>query len=245
MRKLAPLLVALPLVCAAQPQSPERYQEVLKEREEVLVLLRGVSRIKEADFGNVIQFSDASRGVFYAVTKENHPAHPAMVTRQLAEENGKPIVKLVNYLSGGDRAAFQRWLADIAAGDKAVLEGSPASAGTQPTLQARNAIEYKSPQEAYAALSKKVGPEGRRDRDGWIAFDEKVADNTVLWVFVPQTHPAYPATVKRTVIENDGKLYIDMRILCGAQKSVCDDLVRDFTALNEQMRREIEAKRGR
>ena len=243
--KLAPLLMALPLVCAAQPQDMERYKGVLKEREEVLALLRGTARIKEMDYPDVIQFVDERRGTFFVITKENHPAHPAMVTRELAEENGKPVMKLVNSMSGGDRAAFQRWIGELAARDKMAMEQSSPRAGTQPTLPAGNAIEYKSVQEASDVLRNKPGAQGRREQDGWVTFNETVAGNTVLWAFVPQTDPAFPAVVKRTLLERDGQIYLDMRVLCGAQKSACDKLVREFEELNERMRREIDAKRGK
>jgi len=249
LRKLAPLLLALPLAlpltCAAQPQDMARYKEVMKDREEILTLLRGTARIEETDFPNAIQFVDEQRGIIYLVTKQNHPAHPAMVTRRLAEENGKPVMKMDSE-SGGNRAAFQRWLAELAASDKATLEGTQARASAPPPAPPSGGeIEYKTVQQALASLRAKPGAQARRDEEGWITISEQVAGNTVLWTFVPQAHPAYPAGVKRTILERGGSLYIDMRVLCEAQKAACDKLVREFQALNERMRREVGSGGGR
>ncbi len=73
---------------------------------------------------------------------------------------------------------------------------------------------------------------------GWTVVIEK--NGLTLWSFTPQGHPAYPAVVKRTASKKDGAWFINMSVLCQAEKAPCDKLVEDFKLLNEQMRQSIE-----
>lgn len=82
-----------------------------------------------------------------------------------------------------------------------------------------------------------------RESDGWTDIVDKTGPNMSLWNFVPASDPAYPAVVKRTVLDQKGDLYIDMRVLCGAPKSACDRLTRDFQTLTEKMKAEMNARR--
>ncbi len=66
-----------------------------------------------------------------------------------------------------------------------------------------------------------------------------------LWSFVPKDHPAYPAVVKRVMSQNGaGSWAVNMSVHCEAAKAACDQLVRDFDELNEQMRKDIEKRTG-
>ncbi|WP_181242735.1 molecular chaperone DnaJ [Caulobacter vibrioides] len=57
-----------------------------------------------------------------------------------------------------------------------------------------------------------------------------------LWSFPGAKHPAYPAAVRREVVTGpDGKVYVQMQVLCEASKPACDDLVRSFQALNKKI----------
>ena len=102
-------------------------------------------------------------------------------------------------------------------------------------------IGYKDVSAAYEALSTKEGVVGS-NQGGWVIFKDST-DNS-LWSFTPQEHPAYPSTIKRTVVEQEGKLLIDMRALCGAEQSACDDLIREFRKMNEKKESELNAKRA-
>src|SRR5690625_130003 len=57
-----------------------------------------------------------------------------------------------------------------------------------------------------------------------------------LWSFTPEQHPAHPSVVKRTTVEKDGKVFINMAASCKAEKSVCDQLVNAFLKLNNKIR---------
>ena len=67
--------------------------------------------------------------------------------------------------------------------------------------------------------------------------------NEGVWSLTPREHPAHPAAVRRIPKEKDGQLFIDMRVLCGADKSSCDKLVEEFKAMNEQMAEQLKSKR--
>ena len=68
---------------------------------------------------------------------------------------------------------------------------------------------------------------------GWTIVEDRAA--STYWSFTPPGHPAYPAAVKRTVVQRDGAFAIDLTALCEAQKAACDKLVADFQAMNERI----------
>jgi len=70
-------------------------------------------------------------------------------------------------------------------------------------------------------------------------------DGLTLWSFTPEGHPAYPAVVKRQMVEKDGAWYVNMNALCEATKAACDKLIEDFKVLNERMRQSIEQSKKR
>ncbi|WP_162932086.1 DUF4019 domain-containing protein [Solimonas sp. K1W22B-7] len=106
-----------------------------------------------------------------------------------------------------------------------------------------SSIGYKTVQEALAALKAKAGAKVS-EQQGWTIVQDQDAGNIALWSFTPQGHPAYPSAVKRSVVERDGALHIDMKVQCQAGKEPCDQLVRDFMALNERMKEDLEKRRG-
>ncbi|MDP1963177.1 MAG: hypothetical protein Q8M19_21460 [Reyranella sp.] len=73
------------------------------------------------------------------------------------------------------------------------------------------------------------------EQQGWLAVEQM----PVMWSFSPTSHEAYPAAVKRTVVQRDGRIDIDMSVLCEAPKPACDRLVESFKGLNEQMKRRL------
>jgi len=88
-----------------------------------------------------------------------------------------------------------------------------------------SAIEYASVSDAREALKAKPGVVFSA-MNGWdIATDKAVR---TIWSFSPADYPAYPAVVKRQVVQDAGKVFIKMSVHCEASKVVCDDLVRTF-----------------
>lgn len=102
----------------------------------------------------------------------------------------------------------------------------------------RSRIEYKSPAEALTALRLKPGVE-ISIQGGWTIAYEPASH--VIWSFAPEKHPSYPSMVRRQIVAEDGTVFVKMDVKCRASKDVCDDLVRDFNQLNENMRLSIQA----
>ena len=111
-------------------------------------------------------------------------------------------------------------------------------AANQPPLpeQADSDIGYPSPAAALTALKAKPGVKIKVEEQWYILSDP--SDNS-LWSIARQSNPAYPSAVKRSVIERDGALHLDMKVLCGSTKEACDDLVRAFQELNAQLKESI------
>ena len=99
------------------------------------------------------------------------------------------------------------------------------------TGHAQSTIGYASVAAARQAVAATPGATISQ-QGGWLIVEDKAARS--LWSFVPNDHEAYPAAVKRTVAQRDGRAFIDMSILCEAPKPACDRLAESFRALNEQ-----------
>ena len=51
---------------------------------------------------NVIVFSDLRTRTFWVFTTKDHPAHPAWITRQMYEQDGKVNVRQIGYFAGSE-----------------------------------------------------------------------------------------------------------------------------------------------
>jgi hypothetical protein len=92
------------------------------------------------------------------------------------------------------------------------------------------AVEYKTVADALAGLRAKPSVTVR-DEGGWTIAEER--DAFTMWTFVPAGHPAYPAVIKRRLQERDGTLFVNMSVLCEANKTECDKLLEQFQQLNK------------
>ena len=106
-----------------------------------------------------------------------------------------------------------------------------------PLLESAGSFEYASVAEALADLKTKEGVEINVSK-GWTIITE--ADGLTMWSFTPPDHPAYPAVARRVFYEDQKGWNVTMSIHCEADKVVCDQFVRDFEKLNEDMREYIE-----
>lgn len=75
---------------------------------------------------------------------------------------------------------------------------------------------------------------------GWTIVSEPAIKS--LWSFTPDSHPAHPAVVRRTVIQRGDEILINMKGLCQASKDACDKLMAEFEALNAQMRENMKRR---
>jgi hypothetical protein len=73
---------------------------------------------------------------------------------------------------------------------------------------------------------------------GWLIVE--IPSELTLWSFAPESDPAYPAAVKRVITQDSGNSsYITMNVLCEASKEACDNLVREFQKLNDNMKESL------
>lgn len=94
-----------------------------------------------------------------------------------------------------------------------------------------NEIGFATVAEALAALRSRPGVQISQ-QGGWTIVTESASGT--IWSFTPSDHPAHSSAVKRSVVSRDGSTYIDMKVLCEANKTACDKLVADFQQLNQR-----------
>ena len=121
-------------------------------------------------------------------------------------------------------------VASLALAQRAPLAESP-----------RNPIEYASPGAALEALRADSAIRFET-HEGWVVAHDEA--KKAIWTFAPKGDPAYPAVVKRSLVEHDGQVMIATAIQCGASKVVCDDFVRKFIRLNQEMARAVQLQQA-
>ena len=126
----------------------------------------------------------------------------------------------------------------LASASIAVAQSLPA--GPLPESQ-RSAIGYPSVRAALDALHAKPGVTVSV-RGGWTVVNDPEAN--AIWSFTPVDDPAHPAVAKRTVVQKEGSVSLEMNVHCEAGKAECDNFVRQFQDLNEQMRRSMQRGKG-
>lgn len=82
-------------------------------------------------------------------------------------------------------------------------------------------------------------------RRGWTHVVIEHGRDKTLWSFTPETHPAYPAAIKREILNKDGTVYIRMNILCEADKHECDALVEEYEQVNVNVRKRYQRSADR
>jgi hypothetical protein len=101
-------------------------------------------------------------------------------------------------------------------------------------------IGYPTPAAALDDLKRHPGVV-IKSQNGWTVADDEAAHT--IWSFTPSDHPAYPAVVKRQLVQQGGGIAVKMDVLCNGSKAACDDLVRSFQALNAQIQANLKAGR--
>ena len=103
-------------------------------------------------------------------------------------------------------------------------------------------IEFKTVAAALEALKAKPNVQVTTTKsDGWTIVNDAKEDTQ--WSFTPRGHYAHPAVVKRMLrVREDKNLYVEMSVLCEAEKEPCDRLVEEFKQLNERMRQAVQRK---
>ena len=78
-------------------------------------------------------------------------------------------------------------------------------------------------------------------QQGWTVIEDP--STLSLWSFTSQGHAAHPAAIHRKIITEGDDIFIKMDVLCEASKPACDQLAVEFNALNEQVRKDLQARR--
>ena len=122
----------------------------------------------------------------------------------------------------------------VSLGCTAVALPSLAQGAPAPLPEASgSAIGYSTVADALAALHTEPGVTFST-RNGWTIAQDM--PHQTIWSFAPADHAAYPSAVKRSVAVHDGEVSIETKVLCQASKAACDDLVRQFDAMNRPSR---------
>jgi hypothetical protein len=113
-----------------------------------------------------------------------------------------------------------------------LAEGQELPRGPLPETGASD-LGYRTVAEALASLKARKDVTVSTVRDWTIITD---AINKEVWSFAPPSYPAYPAVVRRAVRSRpEGGSEIKMSVMCEAAKEPCDNLVREFNAMNKRI----------
>jgi len=74
--------------------------EWVKYGEEVRLLHEATAEIFKDK--QLVAFSDLRTRTFWIFTMKKHPAHPALITRQMYEEGGQVLVRQIGYFAGSE-----------------------------------------------------------------------------------------------------------------------------------------------
>lgn len=119
------------------------------------------------------------------------------------------------------------------------LLATSATAILQPTAAAADEGDIGYPSVAAARTALAARDDVRMSTaDGWLTIEDPVA--MTLWTFAPESDPAHPAAIKRTVVEDDGRIVIRMDIRCEGDAAACDALEEHFLSLNQNVREQVQ-----
>jgi hypothetical protein len=119
-----------------------------------------------------------------------------------------------------------------------ILHTGLAAAQSNPP-ESDSGIGFAPPAAALAALQARAGVTFSEYEVWTIAED---AARNEIWSFTQVRHPAHPAVVRRTVLENNGVISLDMNVMCGATKAACDTMVAQFRQLNKDLRTQLSGR---
>ncbi|WP_447938814.1 hypothetical protein [Pseudoxanthomonas mexicana] len=98
-------------------------------------------------------------------------------------------------------------------------------------------IGYASPEAALTALRAMPDTTVREENDWFVVHDK---ENATIWSITSEKNPAHPTAVKRAFVARDGGVSIEMNVMCGAQKEVCDVVVEQFRQINDGLRQRMQ-----
>ena len=122
--------MSLSFLCLAaeDTQEGERYKKAMEHHNQTMARLRSTPGVVEIDHPDVIEFFNKSQGAVILMTKERHPAHPAMVKRQVLERNGQLAIETTSQ-SAGNRQALKDWIDRMTEEDEKAVTRKKQSGG--------------------------------------------------------------------------------------------------------------------
>ena len=90
-----------------------------------------------------------------------------------------------------------------------------------------NFFGFGSVENAIKELSDTLGAQVRQSNDRTVISIEA---ERVKWEFPSKSQPYYPSIIKSQVLFTDGQLDYQVDILCGAEKSKCDEMSKSYAA---------------
>jgi hypothetical protein len=108
-----------------------------------------------------------------------------------------------------------------------------APAGAEGRLHNLCGWSVRSPQEAFDRLSKQSKVREIERTQEYISFHDQAAGR--VWTFTVAGHPAHPTAICRyATSDGSGQSTLQMNVVCGGPKPICDELVREFRELNRE-----------
>lgn len=86
-------------------------------------------------------------------------------------------------------------------------------------------LNFPSVAAALKALQSQSGMT-RSSYEDWTFFED--ASRRTQWVFAPDAHAAHPAAIRRAAVERDGRLVIEISLLCEGVPQGCHRVLKDF-----------------
>jgi hypothetical protein len=108
------LAIAFAPAAGAQEYQPYPSPKVTVEQwQKYLATVRAAHdrTIEIYDDEHTVVFTDRATRTFYVFTSKEHAAHPAWITRQLVEEDGRVTVRQIGYFAGPEEP-FARFFQD-------------------------------------------------------------------------------------------------------------------------------------
>lgn len=141
---------------------------------------------------------------------------------------------------------MKAWIATSALVSCAAFAGAAGAQIGDLAVDARRvderAIEFDSVAAALDALRADRAAQFE-NQDGWTVVASTERGEPVLWSFTPEGHPAHPAVVKRTALEERGAGFVHLATLCEGPEPDCVRLLEEFKQINLAIAQSNLAKR--
>lgn len=211
----------------AGPMTERRIVTITWTKDPVQAPTRGIY----AALDMVGHFANIDRYCGYLVLYQSPTGGPFQVMRE--EENFLDNATAASIARQSSAAAVEEAWAKASANCPGYQQStvSPRQSASPPEATG-STVGYPTVGAALAALHAKSSVVFT-NVGGWTIADDEAA--STIWSFPPPGNAAYPAAVKRKIVEKSGAVSLEMSVICEATKQACDDLVRSFQQLNAQI----------